>query len=319
MMSRKQAKIGAALVCLAAAMWGFDGVVLTPRLWNLDVSYVVFILHALPFLGMNLLLFREYKQIKTLSNSDMTYFVLIALFGGALGTLAIVKALFLVQFKHLTVVALLQKLQPVFAIILARILLKERTGPNFIFWAVVAMAGGYFLTFEFQLPVLVNEGNMLPAAMYAAFAAFSFGSATVFGKRVLNKVSFRTALFYRYGLTTIIMLCIILINGRYDQFAKTTPANWTFFVIIGLTTGSGAILLYYYGLKYIKANVSTMCEMCFPVAAVIFDYIFNGQVLSPVQGACSCMMLFAIYKISINQSQEVEELQPPPGLCEVSG
>ncbi len=318
-MSKKQAKIGAVLVCLAAAMWGFDGVVLTPRLWNLDVSYVVFMLHFLPFLGMNFILFNEYKAIKTFSHSDMVYFGLVALFGGALGTLAIVKALFLVQFKHLTVVALLQKLQPIFAIILARILLKERLGRNFLLWAVVAMMGGYFLTFELQLPTGVNGGNMLPAALYAVFAAFSFGSATVFGKRILNKVSFQTALFYRYGLTALIMLCIILINGRYDQFAKTTPTNWTFFVIIGLTTGSGAILLYYYGLKRIKANVSTMCEMCFPIATVVFDYLFNGNVLSPIQWACAFVMLVAIYKISINQSLEVEELSQPPTLCEVSG
>lgn len=307
------------LVCLAAVMWGFDGVVLTPRLWNLDVSYVVFILHLLPFLGMNFILFKEYKVIKTLTNSDILYFVLIAVFGGALGTLAIVKALFLVQFQHLTVVALLQKLQPIFAIILARILLKEKLGSNFLFWAAIAIIGGYFLTFEFQLPAVVNSGNMLPAALYAVFAAFAFGSATVFGKRVLNKVSFKTALFYRYGLTTLIMLGIVLLNGRFDQVAKTTPTNWTFFVIIGLTTGSGAIMLYYYGLKYIKANVSTMCEMCFPIAAVVFDYTFNGNVLSPVQWASSFVMLFAIYKISMNQVAEFEEVRKPSTLCEASG
>ncbi|EGQ80505.1 integral membrane protein [Fusobacterium animalis ATCC 51191] len=34
--------------------------------------------------------------------------------------------MFLVNFKHLTAVTLLQKLQPIFAIILARVLLKEK-------------------------------------------------------------------------------------------------------------------------------------------------------------------------------------------------
>ncbi|GAK61475.1 hypothetical protein U27_01376 [Candidatus Vecturithrix granuli] len=316
-MFKNKANLGVFLVCLAAAMWGFDGVVLTPRLWNLDVGYVVFMLHALPFFGMNFILFREYKTVKTLNASDMIYFVLIALFGGALGTLAIVKALFIVEFKHLTVVALLQKLQPVFAILLARLLLKERIGRNFTFWAGIALIGGYFLTFEFHLPSLVNSGKMLPAAGYALLAAFSFGSATVFGKRVLNKVSFKTALFYRYGLTAIIMLFFVLFTGKFDQLAKTTPVNWTFFVIIGLTTGSGAILIYYYGLRYIKANVSTMAELCFPVSAVLFDYLINRSVLSPVQWVSALAMVFAIYKISNLQVEETEPVYKPSELCQV--
>lgn len=316
-MFKNKTNLGVFLVCLAAAMWGFDGVVLTPRLWNLDVGYVVFMLHALPFLGMNIILFREYKTVKTLSTSDMIYFALIALFGGALGTLAIVKALFIVEFKHLTVVALLQKLQPVFAILLARLLLKERIGRNFTFWTSIALIGGYFLTFEFHLPSLVNSGKMLPAAGYALIAAFSFGSATVFGKRVLNKVSFQTALFYRYGLTTLIMLVIVLLNGRLDQLQKTTAINWTFFVIIGLTTGSGAILIYYYGLRYIKANVATMAELCFPVSSVVFDYLINGSVLSLVQWVSALAMVFAIYKISNTQVEEAEPVYKPSKLCQV--
>lgn len=55
----------------------------------------------------------------------------------------------------------------------------------------------------------------------------------------------------------------------------------TVFIIIALTTGSGAIMLYYIGLRYITAKVSTMCELVFPISSVVFDYIFNGHLLSP--------------------------------------
>ncbi len=311
----KKTTLGALFVSIAAAMWGFDGVVLTPRLFNLDVSYVVFMLHALPFLAMNLILFGEYKRVKTLSPSDVIYFFLIALFGGALGTLAIVKALFLVEFKALTVVALLQKLQPVFAVLLARFLLKERFGKNFIFWAAVALGASYFLTFEFNRPELALGGKMLPAALYAVLAAFSFGSATVFGKRVLNKVPFQTALFFRYGLTALITLVIVLVNGKMNQFTQTTPTNWAFFALIGATTGSGAILLYYYGLRHITANVSTMCELCFVVSSILFDFLFNGHILSPIRWVSSGVMLAAIYMITRTQPEETETVGDS-ALCE---
>lgn len=118
---------GALLVCLAATMWGFDGIALTPRLFNLHVPFVVFILHLLPLILMSIIFGKEeIKNIKKLQKNDLFFFFCVALFGGCLGTLSIVKALFLVNFKHLTVVTLLQKLQPIFAIILARLLLKEK-------------------------------------------------------------------------------------------------------------------------------------------------------------------------------------------------
>ena len=131
-MSAVSQRIGAYFVAMAAMMWGFDAVVLTPRLYNLDVAYVVFMLHALPFAVMQPILFKEYAWLKKMRPANLTYLFLVALFGGALGTLAIVKALFLVEFKHLTVVALLQKLQPVFAILLARVVLKERLSKHFL-------------------------------------------------------------------------------------------------------------------------------------------------------------------------------------------
>ena len=72
-------------------------------------------------------------------------FFLLSLFGGAVGTLAIVKALFLVNFKALTIVVLLQKLQPVFAITLAALLLGEKLKRNFLLWSALAITAGYFL------------------------------------------------------------------------------------------------------------------------------------------------------------------------------
>ncbi|MCG8471637.1 MAG: DMT family transporter [Desulfobacterales bacterium] len=290
-------KIGAYFVAMAAMMWGFDAVVLTPRLYNLNVVYVVFVLHALPFLVMQPILFKEYTWIKRMRPHDITYLFLVALFGGALGTIAIVKALFLVEFKHLTVVALLQKLQPVFALVLARVVLKERLSSSFLLWSCIAIAGGYFLTFQLHPPTLVHNGKMLPAALLALVAAFSFGSATVFGKRILNLLPFQTALFFRYGLTTLIMLAIVIPTGAISQVSITTSTNWIFFCIIGLTTGSGAILLYYYGLRHITAGVGTICELLFPISSIVFDYIFNGHILSPIQWISAVVMLFAIWRI----------------------
>ncbi len=293
---------GAMAICFAAILWGLDGIVLTPRLFRLDITLVVFIFHALPFLIMNIFLFGEYKALKRFTAADVFFFVMLSLLGGAIGTMAIVKALFLVEFKTLTVVVLLQKLQPVFAITLAALLLKEKLKPNFVLWAVVAVVAGYFLTFGLHLPDFKTGSNTMLAAGYALLAAFSFGSSTVLSKKILEKYAFVTATFYRYGFTTIIMLLIAAVAGTLPAISGVNQREWMIFLIIAFTTGSGAILLYYLGLMRVRAMLATICELCFPVSAVIFDYVFNGKMLSPLQWASASIMIFAILKLSIQKA-----------------
>lgn len=114
----------------------------------------------------------------------------------------------------------------------------------------------------------------------------------------MKAASFRTALYVRYLMTTCIMFVIVAFTSGFGDFSQATAGNWLIFVIIALTTGSGAILLYYFGLRYITAKVATMCELCFPISSVIFDYFINGNVLSPVQIASAILMIISIIKIS---------------------
>ncbi len=291
---------GTIAISISAILWGFDGVVLTPRLNNLDVGYVVFILHLIPFVLMNLFFFKQYSQIKLFVRQDYISMILIALFGGVLGTISIVKALFLVDFHQLSVVVLLQKLQPIFAILLAAILLKEKIKKNFAVWATVAIIASYFLTFGFHLPDIKSgdQSKIMYASFFAILAAFSFGSSTVFSKQFLLHHNFITATFFRYGFTTVLMLIYVTIFGKFIYFEQTTPINWVFFIVIGVTTGSGAIFIYYYGLRRVKAIIATISELLFPVSAIFFDYIFNGSVLSPVQLVSAAVMVFAIIKLN---------------------
>ena len=290
---------GTIAIGMSAIMWGFDGVVLTPRLYNLDVGYVVFMLHIIPFLLMNLFLFRQYGNLKYFTKQDYITFSLVALFGGAIGTIAVVKALFLVQFQQLSVVVLLQKLQPIFAISLAAILLKEKIKKNFVIWASLAVVASYFLTFGLHLPNIHTEKNIIEASLLAILAAFSFGSSTVFSKSLLKHHNFVTATFFRYGFTSMFMLVYILLFSKLGQFSLTTNYNWLIMVIIGLTTGSGAIFIYYFGLKRVRAMVATISELLFPVSAIFFDYFVNGSYLSPVQYIAAAIMVFSLVKLSL--------------------
>lgn len=305
--ARKIRVKGALAVAFSAMLWGVDGILLTPQLYNLNTAFVVFLLHLFPFALMNVFFFREYRLLKTMTRSDFIYFMLVALFGGALGTLAIVKSLFLLDFNNLSVIVLLQKLQPVFAILLARMILKEKIKKGFALWAVIALIAGYFMTFGWNLPDFSTNGIVtVYAALLSLLAAFSFGSSTVFSKKILGNYSFVSSTFFRYGFTTVIMLVIVLACGHIGDFTLVTPRNWLFVGLIGLTTGSGAIFLYYYGLRNVKASISTFLELLYPITAVVLDYFVNHTKYSIVQWIAASVMLFSIVMLNVNSKKTVK-------------
>jgi drug/metabolite transporter (DMT)-like permease len=260
-------------------------------------------------------LYKSYRTFRTLRSGDWVFLLLVALTGGILGTFAIVKALFLVDFNQLSVVVLLQKLQPVFAIVLAGLLLKERITPRFLSWAGVAIAGAYLLTFGLALPDFDSGAVTARAAMWAAIAAAAFGSATVFGKRLLSALDFRQATFGRYGLTSLLALLYLLASGTGIPLGEVTPQNWLLIVLIGLTTGSGAIFLYYFGLTRVRAIVATICELCLPLSAILFDYLINGSVLGLWQWIGAAILIAAIAMVSLRPARG----SPPPPATQTAG
>lgn len=281
---------GAIAVIFAASLWGVDGVVLTPSLYHLKVPVVVFLLHFVAFVIMSVFLFREIPKLKKIKKEDWISFFWIALFGGAIGTMAIVQALFLVNFEHLSAVVILQKIQPIFAIILAAVILKEHPRKEFYPLAALALIGSYLITFGFKPPVF--EGNALfEAALYSLLAAFAFGSSTVFGKKVLKKTDFKLSTYIRFGLTSIIMVFIILLTGTLGGFAEVNMQNMFIIFLIAITTGGTAIFIYYWGLKRIMASRATIYELGFPVTAVILDFAIHGSILSSGQWLGAVMII----------------------------
>lgn len=295
---------GAASICLAATLWGLDGVVLTPRLHNLSVPFVVFLLHLVPFLLMQPFLGDAYSALGRQPLDQWITLGLVSLLGGILGTFAIVKALFLVDFNQLSVVVLLQKLQPVFAISLAGVLLKEKITRNFLLWASIAVLGAYLLAFGLRLPEPSGGTHTTAAAGWAALAAAAFGSSTVLGKRLLGSLDFRQATFGRYGLTSLLALLFLLITGEGVPFGEVTPENWALILVIGLTTGSGAIFLYYYGLSRVRAMVSAICELCLPLSTIVLDYFVNQSLLGRWQWIGAGLLVLAILRVSIQPEEQ---------------
>jgi len=285
-------------VIVAASLWAIDGIVLRPVLFNLPVPLVVFVESLLVAVIITPFMARHFGSLKLLSNKDWFAFFGVALLGGAVGTMAITKALFYVNYVNLSIVILIQKLQPVFALVLAATFLKEKLPLKFFTYAGTAIIGAYIMSFGLSLPSINQTDKTVYAALFALLAAASFGSSTVLSKRALQNVSFEMGTYLRFSLSAIIMLVISFATSSVSSITDITSTQILIFLLIAFTTGGAAIFLYYYGLKRITASVAAICELAFPLVAVVLEYFIHDNILSPVQWVGVLILLFSILKVS---------------------
>ena len=99
-------------------------------------------------------------------------------------------------------------------------------------------------------------------------------------------------------MTAILMLIIVLIQQHMSAVMTVSANQWLIFFIIAFTSGGTAIFIYYYGLKEISASVATICELAFPLTAVVLEYILRGNVLDWFQWLGAIILIISIMKVS---------------------
>ncbi len=283
-------------VIFAAFLWSLDGF-LRQNLSDVSSLIIVMIEHSIGALLFLPFLVRGWSKIKLLNQRTWGSILWISICGGVLGTYFYTKALSYVGFIDLTVVVLLQKFQPVFAILLASVVLKERLTKQFMLLAGLALAGGYLVTFGFN-PLIFTEEKMLIGALLSLLAAFSWGSSTVLGKHALSSLHFTTVTALRLTITAFITIGIFFITQNTDSITALSTDHWKTLLLIVVSTGSLALFIYYYGLKQLPASHTTIYELFWPLSAVLIDWLYRGRVLDPAQLAGGVLLLTAIITLT---------------------
>ena len=152
-------------IIFAALLWSADAL-LRQSLYTLSPLLVITLEHGIGALIFLAILKKFWPEIKKLRQAGWISILWISLLGGICGTYFYTKALSYVGYIDLSVVVLLQKFQPVFAMSLAAIILNENLSKRYIILAMMAIIGGYFITFgNNSFPNW--DDNSLIAALFA--------------------------------------------------------------------------------------------------------------------------------------------------------
>jgi len=129
-------------------------------------------------------------------------------------------------------------------------------------------------------------------------AAFAWGSSTTFSKMLLGKIDAKLSTFYRFLVTTMIVLPVLFLSGKVQSLSTPTISQFGWLALIAISTGMVALLIYYKGLAKTPVHISTILELTFPFIAILLDFIVNHTILSFTQWIAALILVFSIYQIA---------------------
>lgn len=295
---KKLLAFGPLFIIITALLWSFDGI-LRISLYSLPPSIVVFYEHILGFLVLLPISFLWLKDLKNMTKKEWLAIIVVSLFSGALGTIFYTAALQRINYTQYSVVVLLQQqLQPIWVMIIAAILLKEKLTKKFLLWAALALVAAYFITFKDLRVNLETGAETAVAGLLSLLAGFMWGSSTAISKYILNKVNFMTGTALRFFFAPLFALIFIAIQHQTGSLLMLSIAQWKTLLAITFSTGMVAVAFYYYGLKKTPARITTLCELVWPASAIFIDYFLYHKSLQPTQIFGVLLLLFAIYHVT---------------------
>lgn len=296
---------GTWLIALAAIMWSFDAPFRLFLTEELSATSIVLLEHTIVSIVVVLTLFPYLKEVRQLDRRGWLALLFVAWGGSAVATI-----LFTQSFAYVSpsVAILLQKLQPIFAILLAVTVLRERLAKRFWVWALVAILGAYFVSFPNGWPGGGLQTNMIGVAL-AVGAAFLWGGSTVFGRYLLRSISFKAMTAFRFLFAFLFLFGLQASRGALVEVSLAGSEVWLYAASTGLVAGFISLFIYYRGLRTTPASVATIAELVFPVAAVAVNWFWLEESLQLMQILGGVVVLGAITRLSWLNAQMVESTQ----------
>lgn len=284
--------VGVIIVLFAALMWAIEpvlaklafqeqsGVLFTSTIRAIGVSIVAIVY----------LLIRHPKTIKV-NRSDLTVLFYIAIVGTVLA-----DGLYLYSLTMIPVVnaVILGHMQPLFVLLFGVVLVtSDRLNKNDYIGIIVLMIAAIFVTTQTLDRALslrfASFGDMLVLC-----ATIAWASTAVVMKKYLTHLHSGIITLYRFGIAGLVFGLILIYtnDGLFSLYS----------LIVGLVVGIGTIL-YYEGLKRLKAAQVSALELTAPFFAAVFGLLVLQEEVTLFQLIGMILVLIGVWFIARHESK----------------
>lgn len=286
-MARLVDRFAVVLVALGAMLWGTDALWRVPILNHLpkdsllSSTAIVFMEHMILTICSIPLIVFAWHEVSRLSRRQWSAIAAIGVGASALATVLFTMSF---GYGHYIETLLLQKTQPLIAILLAALWLRERLSPAAYALMPAAVAGAYLIAIPVPLqPQLAWADFHVAAALLAFGASALWGAATVFGRYALADVSFTTLTSLRFITGFPALAIVLFLLGGTGAFMQYRGSDVPLYLAVALLPGMVAMLLYYRGLASTPASVATLAELAFPITGVLIGLLYFHQTVTSWQ------------------------------------
>jgi DME family drug/metabolite transporter len=294
---------GVVLVAVAAALWGLDAWIRAPLAHSTAVATIVFGEHVVLVVLTLPFLVGAFAALARLGWRHLV--AAIGIGAGASGVATILFTQALVDGRDYVTPLVLQKVQPVIAVVAAGVILGERPRFRFLFYFLPALAGAWLMGVRHPLSPTVHG---LKPTLFALAAAALWGLGTVLGRYLARDMRFEhvTTLRFAFGLPASAVALVVL---GAPAFASSHDS--AFIALLAFITGFLALGLYYYGLRRTPAVAATLAELAFPVSASLVAYFKFGQALTEWQWVGVGVTSLVVVLLPARPVEEIEFVPAP--------
>ncbi|MBW1615641.1 MAG: DMT family transporter [Deltaproteobacteria bacterium] len=241
------------------------------------------------FYGLNL------KLVYNIFSSNPFQYIFLGLTGVVFGSTLMFLSL---DYIDLGIATVLEKLQPVFTVILAWYFLNETLTLRQIFYALTMLIGSFFVVLEEPFTVVIGNSNIIGISAVIG-AAFFWAISSIIGKNLLiKKIDPHIVTFMRFAIGSIILSPFFIFHRQLHLQLKLNAVIICLIIISSLITTTFGYIIYYKGLRYVTASVAGVLELITPLAGIFLGIIFLGEDLNLIQAIAIAVMFFSVYNIS---------------------
>jgi len=163
---------------------------------------------------------------------------------------------------------------PVFVIILAPIILKEKLTLIKILCVITAMVGLFLIVSVGSTNINGSHNNII-GILYGLSAAILYASVILMNKFIKNLSGFETTLI-QLTIAASVLLPSIIYQGNLN-LDKISSTAWIYILIVGILHTGIAYLMYFSSIKELKGQSIAVLSYIDPISAVIMASIFLGE------------------------------------------
>ncbi|MBI4452461.1 DMT family transporter [Candidatus Woesearchaeota archaeon] len=283
----KQKTIGVLAILAASIMWAIEPIFGKLSYFNSDFLHTSAIRAAFVALIALLYVFITNKGNLKVNGKQFSTIIYVGIVGTVFADL-----IYFYSFTKIPVVnaVLIGHMQPIFIVLMGFFILKEDKLTKFDYLGILLMIiAGLIITTR-----TLENLSMLKLGAYGDFlvllAAIAWATTTIAMRKYLRDMNAGVVVFYRFLIASLLFAIYLL-------YTSSIAISNIYQILVGVVVGIGTIL-YYEGLKRLKAAQVGALELSTPFFAAILSFFILGEITTFMQIIGIVLLFVGVYFLS---------------------